>query len=219
MTALPQFLDRPWIEDPVTGVRVPVPAGVWTRDSRDAVLTGLADFCAGVLRVKGYLDGDTLERLGAEYRLRLAARVDGAAAEDFPGFVAETLERERGLSALEELGRMGRVVQAARFDRMVRWTFGRLPGLRPGELYEIAPSVRALCRLLRCPASYAGDDHSLIHVTSANPAAAHLAAFWLRAEIERQADGEAPFVFAFVVDPDDWHSRCQQHFPEDVHEL
>lgn len=217
MSEWPAFLEKPWVDDPVTGVRLPVPVAGWTRVDRDAVLGGLADFCSGVLRAKGYLDGDALERLGDGYRRMLAARAGDPGGDDFLEFVAMALERENGLPVDAELGRMERVLHRARFDRMVQWTFGRLPGVMPGELYEIMPSARAICRLLRCPASLAGDT-SLIHVASVNPAAAHLAACWLRAEIARQELGEAPFVFAFTLTPDDWRSRCQQHFPEDVHE-
>lgn len=191
----------------ITGISFPSPASTADTAAMNEVLRAIAECCVNRLREGGYLSENEAKPLLHAYEQNLEWR---NGPPDFLAFTAESQAEKHSLTVDGEVQRMQKLLRGSLHDRVHYWTFGPIPG-RAGSLYDVCPSLRAACSALACPAVLAGED-SVMHVASINPVAALVAASWISHEIRNDAEGEAPFVFPFLIDLPAWNLLLQRHF-------
>ncbi|SKA82391.1 hypothetical protein SAMN02745166_00901 [Prosthecobacter debontii] len=184
----------------------PLPAKI-DRSSLRPVLERIAQTSTKHLLEGGYLSDTESGPILPAYGQALASSSPPA---DFLSFVAETQASKHSVTVEGEISRMQKLLRSRLNDRVHYWSFGPLPG-RASALYEHCPGLKAVCSTLGCPATLAGET-SIVHVASINPVAALVASFWISHELNRAADGDAPFVFSFLTDLPIWQTLMQNHF-------
>lgn len=189
---------------PLTGLTFPAQTD---RSSLVPVLERIANTSLNHLRQGGYISAEEAEPLLPAYKNALTSLEPPM---DFLIFVAEQQAKRHSLTAEGEVARMQKLLRTCLNDRVNYWSFGPLPG-RAGGLYEHCPGLRGICATLGCPATLAGET-SIVHIASINPVAAKVTAFWIRQELNRETDTEAPFVFPFLLDLPAWQVLMQRHF-------
>lgn len=177
------------------------------RNSLVPVLERIANTSLTHLRAGGYISAEEAAPLLPAYRSSLTSPTPPL---DFLIFVAETQAQKHTLTVEGEVSRMQKLLRSCLNDRVSYWSFGPLPG-RASGLYEHCPGLRGICATLGCPATLAGET-SIVHIASINPVAALVASFWIRQELNRETDTEAPFVFPFLLDLTVWQGLMQRHF-------
>lgn len=180
-------------------------------DSRSLqpVLERIAQTTARHLRQGGYLSDQECAGMLAGYPT--AIQEPSRASSDFLLYVAEAqAARKNSLSIEGEVARMQKVLRGMLNERVHVWSFGPPPG-NPGSLYQHCPGLRPVCSTLGCPSLLAGETN-IVHTFSLNPVAALVAAFWISHELNRQAEGDSPFVFSFVAELPVWQPVMQRHF-------
>jgi len=178
------------------------------RNSLHPVMERVAASTATHLQQGGYLADKEAAPLLAAYREKLS-KASGV-MPDFLNFTAETQAQKHSLTVEGEVGRMQKLLRNSLNDRVHYWSFGPLSG-KASALYDHCPSLRPVCAALGCPATLAGET-SIVHVASLNPVAALVASFWIGQELTQLAEGESPFVFAFLTDLSAWQVLMQRHF-------
>ncbi|TDU70886.1 hypothetical protein EI77_02004 [Prosthecobacter fusiformis] len=159
------------------------------------------------LREGGYITEAEAKPLLLDYQ---SALVSAKPPTDFLTFVAENQAAKHSLTVEGEIGRMQKLLRSCMNDRVHCWSFGPLPG-KASSLYDHCPKLRNVCATLGCPASLAGET-SIVHIASINPVAAQVASFWIRQELNRETEADAPFVFSFLTDLPSWQLLMQRHF-------
>jgi len=192
------------MSEPLTGLPLPVKHD-WT--GLRPVLERIAQTTVTHLRHGGYVSEDEAAPVVAAYQAALKADVQ---PPDFLAFVAEFQAKKHSLTMEGEVIRMQKLLRSCLNDRVHYWSFGPLPG-RATALYEHCPALRSVCATLGCPASLAGET-SIVHVASINPVAAMVASFRISQELNREAEGDIPFVFSFLADLPVWQAMMQRHF-------
>lgn len=188
---------------------LPLPATGPDAGSLLPVLERIAQTTARHLRQGGYLSDQESDSVLAAYPKTLQDHT--RPAHDFLLFIAEVQSAKKtSLSVEGEVTRMQKVLRGSLNERVHGWSFGTLPG-RPTSLYDHCPGLRQVCSALGCPSVLAGET-SIVHTVSLNPIAALVTAFWISHELNRQAEGDAPFVFSFVADLPAWQPMIQTHF-------
>lgn len=129
---------------------------------------------------------------------------------DFLTYVADVQAQKHSLTQEGEVIRMQKLLRNCLNDRVHYWSFGPLPG-RAAALYDHCAGLRPVCAALGCPATLAGET-SIVHIGSINPVSALVASFWISHELNRETDGDAPFVFSFLMELPAWHILMQNHF-------
>lgn len=186
---------------------LPLPAHT-DRNSLRPVLDRIAGTTVMYLQQGDYLSEGEAAPLLAAYGEKLGAAV--GVMPDFLHFTAEAQAQKHSLTVEGELVRMQKLLRNSLNDRVHYWSFGPLSG-RASALYDHCPGLRPVCMALGCPATLAGET-SIVHVTSLNPVSALVASFWISQELNRTAEGDAPFVFTFFTDLPAWQMLMQRHF-------
>ena len=177
------------------------------RGSLVPVLERIAQTSLNHLRQGGYISGDESAPLLPAYQKALASTTP---PPDFLIFIADIQAQKHSLTVDGEIARMQKLLRVSLNDRVNYWSFGPLPG-RASGLYEHCASLRGICAALGCPATLAGET-SIVHVACINPVAALVASFWIRQELTRESETDAPFVFSFLTDLQAWQLLMQRHF-------
>lgn len=197
----PSFSD---MTESFTGI--PLPAKT-DRVSLQPVLERIAQTTVKHLREGGYVSEAESAPLIPGYLKELNSPIPPS---DFLTYVAAAQAQKHSLTVEGEITRMQKLLRNCLNDRVHFWSFGPLTG-RPSALYDHCPGLRSVCSALGCPATLAGET-SIVHIASINPVAALVASFWISHELNRDTDGDAPFVFSFLMELPAWQSLMQTHF-------
>lgn len=192
------------MNESITGFQLPAKTD---RGSLQPVLERIALTSIKHLREGGYVSEAEAAPLLPAYQTALQSSTP---PPDFLSFVAERQAKKHSLTVEGEITRMQKLLRVCMNDRVHFWSFGTLPG-RATALYEHCPGLRSVCATLGCPATLAGET-SIVHVVSMNPVSALVTSFWIGHELNRETDGDAPFVFSFLTDLPTWQVLMQNHF-------
>jgi len=195
----------------ITGIQFPASGEQEDPGSWLSVLEAIGKFSAGRLKDTAFLTADTADEVLSAYMARVNASPGlEDVTVDFVAFAAEAQAAAHGRAMELEVALMQKIMLGSLLGRVQSWTFGGLPGPAEG-LYGHCASTHLGCEALGCP-SILGGEASIVHVTGLNPAAALVAAAWIRQELAGQAGGEAPFVFSLVLDLPSWRVAMKRHF-------